>query len=291
MDRNILITAAASNTSYETIRFLNELNGDIKIRAGLRSPDKYENKFSKFQDVQTVEFDFERAETFDNALENCDIVFLLRPPNLADVKKYFEPLIMKMKEKDVNKIIFLSVQGAETQKNIPHHKIENLILENNLDYIFLRPSYFMQNLNTTLLNEIKNESKIFMPSGKLKFNWIDVEDIGLSAANVINEFDKYKNQAYELTGEEFMSFGEVADLMSKILDKKIEFESPNILKFFIKKQKQSEPLMKILMMLMLHFLPRFSSNPDKKTNTVSEICNKKPNSISEYIKRNKDVFL
>lgn len=105
-------------------------------------------------------------------MQNIDIVFLLRPPQLADVPKYFAPFIRKMKEKDISKIVLLSVQGAENQKIIPHHKIEKLILEEGLEFVFLRPGYFMQNLTTTLLYEIKSENKIYIPSGSLKFNWM-----------------------------------------------------------------------------------------------------------------------
>jgi hypothetical protein len=65
--------------------------------------------------VQCVKFDFEDEATFDSALSNIDIIFLLRPPFIS--------------EKGIKKIVFLSVQGAEKNTLIPHRKIELLILK------------------------------------------------------------------------------------------------------------------------------------------------------------------
>ncbi len=107
-----------------------------------------------------------------------DIVFLLRPPQLADISKYFEPFVDAMLARKIRQIVFLSVQGVENQKGIPHHKIEKLILDKGLSYAFLRPSYFKQNLTSTLIHEIRTRNAIFIPAGKEKFTWVDAKDIG-----------------------------------------------------------------------------------------------------------------
>jgi uncharacterized protein YbjT (DUF2867 family) len=96
-------------------------------------------------------------------------VFLVRPPQLADVKQYFEPLIGKMKSLGIDQIVFLSVQGVENLKMIPHYKLEWLIEEYDLQHVFLRPGYFMQNLTTTLLEQIREKDRIYVPVCNLKF--------------------------------------------------------------------------------------------------------------------------
>lgn len=93
-------------------------------------------------------------------MSGIDTIFLLRPPHLSDIDTYFKPLIFKIKDTNIKQIVFLSVQGAEKSKAIPHNKIERLINENELDFIFLRPSYFMQNLTTILIDDIKTKREI-----------------------------------------------------------------------------------------------------------------------------------
>jgi uncharacterized protein YbjT (DUF2867 family) len=288
--KNILITGASGNIGVEIIRKLKELQSPHHIIACGHSTEKSREILSPFGELEFRKLDFEDASTFENVLQNIDVVFLLRPPQLADVPKYFAPFIRKIKEKEISKIVFLSVQGAENQKFIPHHKIEKLILEEGLEFIFLRPGYFMQNLTTTLLHEIKSENKIYIPSGNLKFNWVDARDIGLVSAHVLNNFEHFKNKPYEITGSEFAGFGEVAQILTEVLGKNIRYESPEPLRFFYAKRKLGIPTPMIFVMLMLHFLPRFGKNQQRLTNVVEEISGKSPVLLREYIEREKEKF-
>jgi hypothetical protein len=64
---------------------------------------------------------------------------------------------------------------------------------NHLEFLtgHIYKSYFMQNLTTTLLPEIVKQKRITLPSGKAKFNWIDVKNIGEATAHLILNFAKY----------------------------------------------------------------------------------------------------
>jgi uncharacterized protein YbjT (DUF2867 family) len=287
---NILITGATGNTGYEVIRALKEIHSSHRIIAAASKPAKAKKKLEKF-DIEIRKFDFVDLSTFNEALRNIDILFLLRPPHLADIEKHFGPFINALITKKIKKIVFLSVQGVEDQKLIPHHKLENLIRDKGFDYIFLRPSYFMQNLTTTLYHEIKNEGKIFIPSGDLKFTWVDVRDIGQVAARTLDDFERFKNQAFEITGSEQKDFAEVADLISEITGRKIDYESPSLVNFLMKKRKQGVKSPMIFVMIMLHFVPRLSKKESRITSTVKEITGNEPSTLTDFINRDKKLFL
>jgi len=175
--KRILVTGATGNIGLEVIHYLNELNFDSEILAAVRNIEKAKKTFKNYPGLLFRPFDFENESTYSVAFDQIDILFLLRPPHISDVEKVFRPLLNSAREKGVNKIVFLSVQGAEKSKVIPHNKIERLIQELNFLYIFVRPSYFMQNLITTLLPEILAKKSITLPSGNAKFNWIDVKTL------------------------------------------------------------------------------------------------------------------
>ena len=111
--KRILITGATGNIGMETIRFLYEMDTKFQIIAGVRDIDKAKKIFSMYPNLDFVFFDFEHVETFEKALENTDTIFLLRPPHISDIPTYFQPLIEKIKQKNIHQIVFLSVQGAE----------------------------------------------------------------------------------------------------------------------------------------------------------------------------------
>lgn len=287
--KQILITGATGNVGFEVIRFLEKNGTPNKIIAGVRNIESAKRLFKDNSKIDFVNFDFEQPETFDNALKNIDTIFLLRPPHISDIDKYFRPLVKKNKEQMVNEIVFLSVQGAEKSKVIPHNKIERLIQEYKLDYIFLRPSYFMQNLTTTLLKDIKTRRQIILPSGKAKFNWIDIENIGEVSSILLNRFSDYKNLAIELTGNENIDFYKVADLLNASIKSPIRFSSVSPIEFYKIKKKEGMVSGFIIVMIMLHFLPRFQKEP-VISDYYKKLTGKKPTSLIDFIEREKIRF-
>jgi uncharacterized protein YbjT (DUF2867 family) len=287
--RKILITGATGNIGMEVVAHLYSLREGMIVTAGVRDLDKSKAKFASYPDIVLVEFDFENSVTFEEALEGVDCVFLLRPPHISNVKSVFYPLIESLEKLSVNQVVFLSVQGVEKSTVIPHHKIEKRIQQGALDYVFLRPGYFMQNLSTTLLADIRTHSSIILPAGKAVFNWIDVKDIGAVAARVILQFDAYKNTAIELTGTEKLDFYQVAAKMSHALGRSIQFQSVSILRFFIRRKKQGMKTGMVLVMIMLHYLPRFQK-PPKISHACTTITGKTPGLLDEFLKRKRNLF-
>lgn len=285
----ILITGATGNVGVEIIRYFHEQGTANTIVAGVRDIEKAKKIFSDFTNIQYVHFDFEKVESFDNALSGIDRVFLLRPPHISDVDKYFRPLIEKIKEKSINQLVFLSVQGAEKSKIIPHNKIERLITDNSFEYIFVRPAYFMQNLTTTLMGDIKSKRKIILPAGNAKFNWIDIENIAEATALLLDKFEEYKNRAFEITGTQNKCFADVLAIMNKIIEKPIQFQNINPVKFFVLKNREKMEKGMILVMIMLHFLPRFSKEP-YISSFYENLTGKKPTDLETFIRREKQKF-
>lgn len=286
---NILITGATGNIGFELIRFLNTFGSSHRIIAGVRNIEKAKNIFKQYPNLKYVNFDFENPDTFDKALTGIGRIFLLRPPHISKVDKYFSPLIASIKQKAINEIVFLSVQGAEKSKVIPHNKIEQLIKESGCNYIFLRPSYFMQNLTTTLMGDIKVKREIILPAGKAKFNWVDIENIGEATAILLDRFDKYKNQTFEITGLENESFEKVTSLINNAIENPISYRNVNPLKFYSLKKRDKMVKGMIIVMILLHFLPRFQKEP-KISDFYEQLTGKKPTDLKTFIEREKIQF-
>lgn len=284
--KRILITGATGNVGMAIIRCLFMNCVEEQIVAGVRNIPESKSKFAENQKLEFVRFDFEKPETFKQAIENIDLVFLLRPPHISDVDRYFKPLIEAIRQSGIQKIIFLSVQGAEKSNVIPHNKIEKLIVQAGIPFIFLSPSYFMQNLTTTLLKDIQEKGRIILPAGNAKFNWIDIENIGEAVAVLVCKFQEYCNRAIEMTGYENKNFSEVVDVINKNTAIEIVFVNSDPFQFYrIKKQEGMQKGM-IMVMILLHFLPRFQKEP-RISDFYEKLTGKKPTGLIEFIKREK----
>lgn len=285
----ILITGATGNIGLEVIRFLTSMDTSHKIVVGVRNIEKAKSALKDYPNLAYVFFDFEDPKTFDKALAGIDRVFLLRPPHISDVDKYFRPLVSAIKDNNIHQILFISVQGAEKSKVIPHNKIERLIKESGLNYIFLRPSYFMQNLTSTLMEDIKSKREIILPAGKARFNWIDIENIAESAAILLDHFEEYKDQALEITGLENENFENVTSRINDIIKKPIKYRNVSPFRFYSIKKQQGMVTGMVIVMILLHFLPRFQKEP-KISHVYERLTGKKPTSLVAFFEREKSMF-
>lgn len=284
----VLITGATGNVGLEVIKSLQKTEHRFDIYAGVRDIHAARTKLSN-PGVALLQFDFMDPGSYNILPNDFEVIFLLRPPQLSNVEKYFKPMIERFKSNGVKHIVFLSVQGVEKSKSIPHHKIEKLIVESNIPYTFLRPAYFMQNFTTILRPDLIQHRKIYLPAGNTKFTLIDVCDIGAVAATILTNTSAHMNTSYELTNNEKLTFSEMACLLSTHSGITIQFKSPTLLGFFLEKRKEKLPARLIFVMIMLHYFPRFQKEP-RTTEWVERIINRPPTTFEQFIKNNKRLL-
>ncbi|MDY0288307.1 MAG: NmrA family NAD(P)-binding protein [Sphaerochaeta sp.] len=193
MKETIFVTGAGGNVGKEVVRSL--LERGVRVIASKRATSDKEDG----QDLTYRPFDFTDPSTWDACLHEVTRVFLIRPPHMAKIRRDICPFLDYLKERKIRQVVFLSVQGAETNTIVPHHRIEAYIQKIGLPYSFVRPSFFMQNLNTTHLKEIRDDHILMVPTGKGKTNYIDTRDIGQICALIFLD-GKHLNQAYTVTG-------------------------------------------------------------------------------------------
>jgi uncharacterized protein YbjT (DUF2867 family) len=284
----VLITGATGNVGIEVIKSLQHIDHSLDLYAGVRNLEADKIKFTNLN-IKLSVFDFLDVTAYHTSLRELDVLFLLRPPQISAVEKYFKPLIQACQATGVKHIVFLSVQGVENSKIIPHHKIEKLIIDSGIPYTFLRPAYFMQNFTTTMRKDLVNNKQIFLPAGNAKFTLIDVRDIGAVAGAILANLAPHINKAYDLTCNEKMTFQEMAVMLSRKSGTEIQFTSPNLLRFFLTKRKEKIPTMFILVMIMLHYLPRFQAEP-ATTDWVDKIIHRQPTTFEQFIQDHKSLL-
>ncbi len=139
----------------------------------------------------------------------------------------------------------------------------------------------MQNFATTLHNDLVNKKRIYVLAGESKFTLIDVRGIGLVAATILTKISQHIHQSYDLTCKEKLAFSEMASI-SDVLGTNFQYKSPNLISFFLTKRKDKIPSMLILVMIMLHYLPRFQQAPTI-TDWVVKITNRQPTTFEQFV--------
>lgn len=224
--RPVLVTGATGTVGSEVARLLED--GEWTVRAGVRDPGGVRQ--GPEGRVEYVPFDFTRPETYEPALRGVGKVFLVRPPALSNTRKYVNPVIDAAVAAGVEQVVFLSVLGAEKNPVVPHRKIEDYLRASGLAYTFLRPSFFLQNLSTVHRDDIRDRGEIFVPAGRGRTSFIDARDVAAVAAKTLTEAG-HENRAYPLTGDRSLDYGEVAEIFSDVLGKRVVYPNPSVPRF------------------------------------------------------------
>ncbi|NYF16696.1 uncharacterized protein YbjT (DUF2867 family) [Microbacterium sp. AK009] len=176
--------------------------------------------------VPVREFTFDGSPTnAQRALEGVDRVFLMRPPQIEDVRTFLFPTIDACRAVGVRQVVFLSLQGVQVNRRTPHHAVEARLREARVPFTFLRPNFFMQNLSATYAADIRVRDEIFVPAGRSLTAFIDARDIGRVAACVLTE-DGHLGKAYTLSGERALGYRDVARVLTDVLGREIRYARP-----------------------------------------------------------------
>ncbi len=289
----ILITGATGNVGLETLRELMKRadTGDRTVLAGVRDIAKAKQTIAVQPDA-FVYLDFAFPGSFDTALAGVSRVLLIRPPELTDADLYFRPFVEAMKRAEVKQVAFLSLQGVENNPVTPHHKIEKLIVEAGLPFTFLRPGFFMQNLSTVHRDEIRERNEIFVPAGHGKTSFVDIRDVGAVAALVLSHSgSEHLNRGYELTGSEALGYGEVADVLTSVLGRKITYRNPSVPRFIWRKwQKENTPLGFTLIMVALYTISKLGKAAGL-SDELERLLSRRPGSFWQFAKDYRAVWM
>jgi uncharacterized protein YbjT (DUF2867 family) len=217
----ILITGAMGNVGRELTKQLSTQK--TPFRAMVRSI-KGAEALSALEGAEVVVGDFDDAETVAHALQGMERAFLLT--NSSERAETQQSAFVDLARRaGVKHIVKLSQWAAAPDSPVRflryHAAVERKMRESGLAYTFLRPNLFMQGL-LAFRETIIGLGKFFAAAGDAKISAIDVRDIAAVAVAALSE-EGHEGKTYDLTGPEALSHGEMAEKLSGVLGRRIDF--------------------------------------------------------------------
>jgi uncharacterized protein YbjT (DUF2867 family) len=217
MSERILVTGSTGKVGGELVKIL--IRNGKTLRAATRNPSAR----NKEQSVESIEFDYDRPETFAPALSEIEKVFLVARPGDNHSDKAAEPFIDEAIKARVRLIVNLTAMGVEQDESFALRILEKNIEKSGIPFVHLRPNWFMQNFNCPpMLTEIQAKGTLHLPAADAKLSFIDTRDIAAVGYAALTE-ERHSNKAYTLTGKEALSHFDVAERLSRVSGKKITY--------------------------------------------------------------------
>lgn len=216
----ILVIGGTGNIGRAVVQMLAEKGEPFKVLA--RDPLKTEKMLGS--NVDLVGGDLSIPDTISAAMAGVDKLFLVTPLHLDQVAMK-STAIQAAKDAGVKHIIMSTGIGASPDAGVEvgrwHGQSQEEVKATGISYTFLQPGFFMQNM-LMFAEPISNMGQFFMPLGSGKVNWVDARDIAAVGVVALTE-DGHENMEYPILGSETMTCVEMAEIMSGVAGKEIQY--------------------------------------------------------------------
>jgi uncharacterized protein YbjT (DUF2867 family) len=216
----ILVTGSSGSVGSAVLSELWRLKAQVR---GLYRSEKDAAKAPS--GVETAIGDFADPASLDRALQGVDTVFLVCSPIPQLVELETNVIDACVRNGGVKRIVLNSAFGAgQYEISFPswHFAVEQRLKASGLEYAILRPESFMQNMVTYYSGSIRTDHAFYIAGGNAPLAFIDVRDIAAVIAKILTS-DGHAGQTYTLTGSEALSYGEVAERISRGIGTKVSY--------------------------------------------------------------------
>jgi uncharacterized protein YbjT (DUF2867 family) len=287
MSYSVLVTGATGNVGTEVVSALQASHPKTTIRIASRNAEEIH---SREAGPESVYLDFQKPESFPSAVSGCRSVFLLRPPAISNTGDTLNRFINTARERDVQRIVFLSVAGAADNKMVPHHAVEQQLRGGPNDWTILRAGFFAQNLASAYRDDIMKDNRLYVPAGDGKVAFVDLRDVGKVAAQALTALSDHAGKTYTLTGPLSYTFSEVARILSRNTGRDIEYKPasiPGYMYHLLRRKKLG--FMHSIIQTILHAGLRFGQ-AEEVDPTLGQLLNNPPNTVESYIQDHASIW-
>lgn len=260
---NFLIIGGTGKTGRKVADSLKLLNQNVRI--GSRSSEPA--------------FDWNNEETWKDALEGVDKMYITYQPDLAvpGAKQSIESLIDLAKKQHLKKVVLLSGKGEREAE-----LCEEVVMRSGLDYTIVRASWFSQNFSESFFLEPIQQGVVALPQADVQVPYVDTGDI----ADVVVEallHEQHNGQVYQLTGPTTFSFKEAIAEIAKAADRDIVFAPISIEEYVAAMKEHGVPA--DFVWLIEYLFTEVLGNPmvSEITNDIEKVLKRKPKSFTQYV--------
>lgn len=261
--KKILILGGNGKTGRRVAQLLNSVNG-VEVRLGSRS--------------ENPSFDWERPETWLEAIKGIDTAYITFQPDLAiptapETIRQFTELAA---QNGIQKMVLLSGRGEKEAQ-----VCEEILKSTAKKWTIVRASWFNQNFSESIFLEPILSGFVALPKANIPEPFTDADDIAAVVAEaLLNE--KHNGKTYELTGPRLLNFEQAIAEIAEITGRKIVFQSLS-LEQYIDMLRQYQVTEDVIWLVNYLFSEVLDGRNSTVTNDIEKVLGRKATDFTDYV--------
>ena len=283
----ILITGATGHLGSLVLKYVKQYAPATPL--AILARDKSKTKEFENSDIDIRLGDYDDYNSLVQAFTGIDKLYFVSGSDIAKRIKQHENIVKAAKESGVNHIIYTSFIRERGLENTPiplvaegHLKTEDLIKKSGLNYTILKHNIYMEVIPMFIGEHILENKKIYLPAGEGKCAFVSREDMAKAGAIVLTTKD-HANKEYNITAEEAYSYKDIAEMISEVTGKDIQYVSPSQKEFTATLKENGVP--DDIIGMMAGFSEATKIGEFKQTShDVTNLIGEKPTKLKEYLR-------
>ena len=202
-----------------------------------------------------VRFSFTQPSTWTAAFDGVGSLFVVRPPQIADVAHDLLPALVAARAAGLGRVVFLSVLGAQRNPLLPHRRVERWLETSGMAATCLRAGNFMQNLATVHAADIRDRDQLVVPAGDATMSYVDARDVAALAAACLTGTAPTRG-SWDVTGPAAVTHTDVAAALSRALGRQIIYTRPGLPRYWAHARRTGMPAATTAVTSVLYTLAR-----------------------------------
>jgi len=227
----ILITGASGHLGKDVANKLADKIDKSDISVMVRDKDKVP-EFAE-RGLRVVEGDYNDYDSLVKAFQGVDKLYFVSSSDIEKRVPQHENVVKAAKEAGVGHIIYTSFQRKTEDDSSPiaaiaagHLAAESAILSSGLPYTILRHNLYTEYIPVFMGQNVLETGTIFLPAGNGRLSAATRTDLASASIAVLTE-PGHENKRYDLDGDESLSFTDVANILSELSGKTVQYVSPS----------------------------------------------------------------
>ena len=163
-----------------------------------------------------------------------------------------------------------------------HVETEQFLKDSGIDYTILQNGIYLEMI-PIFAGNVAETGVILLPARDGKASWVLRQELAEAAACVLTT-EGHRNKTYRLTNTESVSFNEIAQVLSTVVGKDVQYQSPSV-EAFEATMKQVRVPEAYISLFVSWATAQAQGELDVKDDTLASFLGRKPTTTRQFIQQ------